>query len=142
MSSSDELYEVDSKDKLVLYFEEIANERPDTYCYVMYDFTEKEYFLCGARHDSEGTKYGKFHFYCRSSETVLDYLTYILNISTSDVTQGLYNFRNLFEHSDCVDLDILDAKKTDINELSVYIGEKFKTRLIKKLLRMLKEIRY
>ena len=139
---SDELYEIDSKDKLVLYFEEESNGKPDTYCYVMYDFTEKEYFLCGARHDSHGYKYGKFHFYCRSSETVLDYLTYILNINSSEITQGLCNFRNLFKYSECVDLDILDPKKQDINELAVYVGETFKKRQIKKLLRMLKEIRY
>lgn len=139
---TDEIYEVDSKDKLVLYFEELSNGIIDTFCYVLYDFTEKEYFICGARHDGCGFQYGKFHFYCRSTETVLDYLAFILNAEESEITYGLYNFRNLFEQSDIIDLERLEIKKRDTNEIAIFLNQNFKKKRVRKILRMLREIRY
>ena len=71
---------IDAHDKLVLYLEE---ECKDTYCYVVYDFTEREYFICGSRTTKYDEKYCPFNFYCKSKTTVLEYLQFIFDVAFS-----------------------------------------------------------
>ena len=130
---------IDAHDKLVLYFED---ECKDTYCYILYNFMEREYFICGARTNLLNEKYCPFYFYCKSKTTLLEYLKFIFDVAFSRLTYGLYNFYNIFGHTDYVDLDVLDIKRNDMSEITVYVGTEFKSRIVYNLLKMLKEIRY
>ena len=133
----------DLHDKLVLYFEEETDGHKDTACFVLYDFTEQEYFVCGSRHDERGTQYAKFHYYCRSAKTVLDYISFILNPEFSKITYGLYNYHNIFQHNNgMVNYDVLEEKRCTENEVAVYLNMEFSKRPIRKILSMLREIRY
>ena len=134
-----DLSTIDAHDKLVLYFEDDCK---DTYCYVAYDFTEKEYFICGARMNEFGEQYSSFNFYCKSKTTLLEYLKFIFDVAFARLTYGLYNFYNIFGTTDCVDLELLDSKRNDMCEITVYVGTVFKQKTVYNLLKMLKEIRY
>lgn len=125
---------IDAHDKLVLYFED---ESRDTYCYILYDFTEREYFICGARGNQRGCP---FNFYCKSKKTLLKYLKFIFEVT--QLTYGLYNFSNIFGETDYVDLDILENKRSIQTEITAYVGATFNSELVLNLLKMLKEIRY
>ncbi len=132
----------DLHDKLVLYFEEETDGHKDTACYVLYDLTEQEYFVCGSRHDERGTQYAKFHYYCRSAQTVMDYISFILNSRFSKITYGLYNYHNIFEHHNMVNYDVLEGKRCTENEVAIYLNMEFSKKSIRKILTMLREIRY
>ena len=132
----------DLHDKLVLYLEEENDGYKDTSCFVLYDFTEKEYFICGSRHDEHGTKYVKFHYYCRSRQTVMDYISFILNSKFSKTTYGLYNYHNIFEDHDMVNYDILEEKRCSKSEVAIYLNMEFSKKSIHRILTMLREIRY
>lgn len=130
---------IDAHDKLVLYFE---NEGKDAYCYIAYDFTEKEYFICGARIDGYGEQYASFNYYCKSKKTVLEYLKFLFDTDYCKITYGLYNFYNIFGYSDCVDLELLESKRNYTCEIALYDRTVFKRKTVHNLLKMLKEIRY
>lgn len=134
-----DLSTIDAHDKLVLYFED---ECKDTYCYVLYNFAEREYFICGARTNVLNEQYCPFHFYCKSKTTLLEYLKFIFDVAFSRLTYGLYNYYNIFGNTDYVDLEVLDIKRNDVCEITVYVGTEFKSRIVYNLLKMLKEIRY
>ena len=125
---------IDAHDKLVLYFEDECK-----YCYVAYDFTEKEYFICGTRTNSYNCP---FNFYCKSKTTVLEYLTFLFDVAFFELKYGLYNFYNIFGESDCVDLELLDNKRNDTCEIAIFTGTVFKPKKVYNLLKMLKDIRY
>jgi hypothetical protein len=130
---------IDAHDKLVLYFED---DGKDTYCYVAYDFTEKEYFICGARTTKNDENYCPFNFYCKSKTTLLEYLKFIFEVAFCRLTYGLYNFYNIFEGGDCVDLELLDNRRNETCEISIYFETDFNAKKVYNLLKMLKEIRY
>jgi hypothetical protein len=134
-----DLSTVDAHDKLVLYFED---ECKDTYCYVLYNFAEREYFICGARTNILNEKYCPFNFYCKSKTTLLEYLKFVFDVAFCNMTYGLYNYYNIFGYKDYVDLEILDVKRNDLSEITVYCGTHFKPKIVYNLLKMLKEIRY
>ena len=75
-----------AQDRLVLYIEEEYEGQRDTSCYILYDFVEKEYFICGSRLDEAKQEYARFHFYCASRETLLDYMSFITNARDSVLT--------------------------------------------------------
>lgn len=137
------------RDRLVFYIQEdlknhITNcVETDSKCYVLYDELAKEYFICGSRIKTCETEYSDFKFYCKSKETVLDYLTFILNPNNSNVSYGLYNFPDLFVDDDTVvDYYTLEYQRQDENEIALYLEMDFQKPQIRNLLRMLKEIRY
>ena len=139
------------RDRLVFYIQEdFANYitdkvETDTKCYVLYDEIEDEYFICGSRVKTMETEYSDFKFYCKSRETVVEYLAFVLNPVDSNVSYGLYNFPDLFVDNDTdtvVDYQTLDYQRQDENEIAVYLEMAFQKKPIRNLLRMLKEIRY
>jgi len=131
---------IDAHDKLVLYFED---ESKDTYCYILYNFVEREYFICGARTNYVlNEQYCPFNFYCKSKKTLLEYLKFIFDVAFARLTYGLYNFYNIFGDRDYVNLKVLDIKRNDETEITAYVGATFKPELVYNLLKMLKEIRY
>jgi hypothetical protein len=54
----------------------------------------------------------------------------------------LYNFYNIFEGGDCVDLELLDNRRNETCEISIYFETDFNAKKVYNLLKMLKEIRY
>lgn len=134
-----DLLTVDAHDKLVLYFED---EGKDTYCYILYNFVEREYFICGARTNVLNEQYCPFNFYCKSKTTMLEYLKFIFDVAFARMTYGLYNFYNIFGDRDYIDLQVLDSKRNDLYEITIYNGTDFKSKIVYNLLKMLKEIRY
>jgi hypothetical protein len=130
---------IDAHDKLVLYF---ADECKDTYCYILYNFAEREYFICGARITRLGEQYCPFNFYCKSKTTLLNYLKFVFDVAFARMTYGLYNFYNIFGDAECINLEILDYKRNEMCELTVYVDTDFKDKTVYNLLKMLKEIRY
>ena len=134
-----DLLTVDAHDKLVLYFED---EGKDTYCYILYNFVEREYFICGARTNVLNEQYCPFNFYCKSKTTLLEYLKFIFDVAFARMTYGLYNFYNIFGNRDYIDLQVLDSKRNDLYEVTIYNGTDFKSNIVYNLLKMLKEIRY
>jgi hypothetical protein len=134
-----DLLTIDAHDKLVLYFED---EGKDTYCYILYNFVEREYFICGARTNVLNEQYCPFHFYCKSKTTLLEYLKFIFDVAFARMTYGLYNFYNIFGDRDYIDLQVLDSKRNDLYEVTIYNGTDFKSNIVYNLLKMLKEIRY
>lgn len=133
-------------DRLVLYFEECYfdgyEKSVDAKCYVLYDELEREYFICGSRLTSDEEYYGDFKFYCKSKKDVLDYLSFILNVNESNINYGLYNFEDLFDTHEMVDFYVLDECMDENSEIAVYLDMKFKYNRVKKLLRLLKKVRY
>lgn len=144
----DEVFDYIKRDRLVFYIQEdFANYstdkiETDTKCYVLYDEVEDEYFICGSRVKSKELEYSDFKFYCKSKETVIDYLAFVLNPVDSNVSYGLYNFPDLFVNNDVVDYQTLEYQRQDENEITIYLEMVFRRRPIRNLLRMLKEIRY
>jgi len=134
-----DLLTIDAHDKLVLYFED---EGKDTYCYILYNFVEREYFICGARTNVLNEQYCPFNFYCKSKTTLLEYLKFIFDVAFARMTYGLYNFYNIFGDRDYIDLQVLDSKRNDLYEVTIYNGTDFKSNIVYNLLKMLKEIRY
>jgi len=149
MTDEDEMIDYIKRDRLVFYIQEdftnyTTNKiETDAKCYILYDEVEDEYFICGSRVRSMETEYSDFKFYCKSKETVVEYLTFILNPVDSNVSYGLYNFPDLFVNDDdVVDYQTLEYQRQDENEIALYLEMPFRKRPIRNLLRMLKEIRY
>jgi hypothetical protein len=136
------------RDRLVFYIQEdftncITDKvETDTKCYVLYDENEDEYFICGSRVKTKEVEYSDFKFYCKSKETVVEYLAFLLNPVDSNVSYGLYNFPDLFVNNDVVDYQTLEYQRQDENEIALYLEMTFRRRPILSLLKMLKEIRY
>lgn len=131
---------IDAHDKLVLYFED---ENRDTFCYILYNFVEREYFICGARTNNIlNEQCCPFNFYCKSKTTLLEYLEFLFNLAFARLTYGLYNFYNIYGHRDYVDLEVLDIKRSIQTEITAYVGADFNSGTVYNLLKMLKEIRY
>lgn len=144
----DEMIDYIKRDRLVFYIQEdftnyTTNKvETDAKCYILYDEVDDEYFICGSRVRSMETEYSDFKFFCKSKETVVEYLTFILNPVDSNVSYGLYNFPDLFVNNDIVDYQTLEYQRQDENEIALYLEMPFRKRPIRNLLRMLKEIRY
>ena len=144
----DEMIDYIKRDRLVFYIQEdftnyTTNKvETDAKCYILYDEVDDEYFICGSRVRSMETEYSDFKFFCKSKETVVEYLTFILNPVDSNVSYGLYNFPDLFVNNDTVDYQTLEYQRQDENEIALYLEMPFRKRPIRNLLRMLKEIRY
>ena len=144
----DEVLDYIKRDRLVFYIQEdfvnysTDKIETDTKCYVLYDEVEDEYFICGSRVKSKELEYSDFKFYCKSRETVVEYLAFILNPVDSNVSYGLYNFPDLFVNDDIVDYQTLEYQRQDENEIAIYLEMVFRRRPILNLLKMLKEIRY
>lgn len=144
----DEMIDCIKRDRLVFYIQEdftnyTTNKiETDAKCYILYDEGEDEYFICGSRVRSMETEYSDFKFFCKSKETVVEYLSFILNPVDSNVSYGLYNFPDLFVNDDVVDYQTLEYQRQDENEIALYLEMPFQKRPIRNLLRMLKEIRY
>jgi len=144
----EEMIDYVKSDRLVFYIQEdftnytTGKVETDAKCYVLYDELEDEYFICGSRVKSRELEYSDFKFYCKSKETVVDYLAFVLNPVDSNVSYGLYNFPDLFVNNDVVDYQTLEYQRQDENEIALYLEMSFRRRPIRNLLRMLKEIRY
>ena len=132
----------DMHDKLVLFIQEKYSGCVDMSCYVLFDVSEREYFVCGTRLDIVDFKYAPFHFFCKSKQTLLSYLKFITNANDSLLTYGLYNFNNIFENEKYIDYERLEAKRSDLNEIAVYVDMEFDKKQMMELLVILKEIRY
>jgi hypothetical protein len=144
----EEMIDYIKRDRLVFYIQEDFTNHvtdkveTDTKCYVLYDEVEDEYFICGTRVKSKELEYSDFKFYCKSKETVVEYLAFVLNPVDSNVSYGFYNFPDLFVNNDVVDYQTLEYQRQDENEIALYLEMPFRRRPIQNLLRMLKEIRY
>jgi hypothetical protein len=132
----------DMHDKLVLFIEEKYNGCVDMSCYILYDVSEREYFVCGTRSDDTDYKYAPFHFFCKSKQTLASYLKFITNANDSRLTYGLFNFNNIFENVEYINYARLEAKRCDSNEIAVYVDMEFNKRQMMELLIILKEVRY
>jgi hypothetical protein len=133
------------QDRLVLYIEEDYYGKKDASCYVLYDYVEREYFICGARLDERKTTYSKFHFYCKSIESLLDYIAFIMNARDSRITYGLINYNNIFKNTELMDFDAFDKRRVEINEnneIAVYVNMDFNKKQIRRLLGVLRDVRY
>lgn len=135
-------------DRLVFYIQEdlmnyVTDQvETDSKCYVLYDEVAEEYFICGSRVKSKDLEYSDFKFYCKSKETAVEYLEFVLNSRDSNVSYGFYNFPDLFANNDIIDYQSLEYQRQDENEIALYLEMPFRKRPIRNLLRMLKEIRY
>jgi hypothetical protein len=136
--------------KLVIYIEEKYEDVKDMSCYVLYDETEKEYFVCGSRRDEAMVNYAQFHFYCKSRDTLVNYIAFIVNASGSCIsliTYGLYSY-DIFgsddehEMSQFVSYSRLDKYRSDTNELALYVDMTFSSAKIHDLLNIIREVRY
>ena len=131
-----------TQDRLVLYLEEVYDGEPDAKCYVVFDETEKEYFVCGSRLDVNNQTYGDYKFYCYSEHVLLDYLQFVLNADSSMLNYGLYNYQDIFSDTNMIDYSFLDTHRTVQNEIVVYVESNFKKKQLAKILVMLRKIRY
>jgi hypothetical protein len=131
-----------SQDKLFLFLEEEYDGSVDMTCYVAYDHTEKEYFICGQRLDDLKNKYSIFHFYCKSRKSLLKYLRFIVNAEDSILTYGLFNFNNIFQGREYVDYSVLNSMRSDWNEVAVYNRMEYEHKVMKDLLAVLRDVRY
>ena len=128
-------------DKLVLFLEEDYEGSVDMSCYVVYDATEKEYFICGQRMDDLSCKYAPFHFYCKSKRSLLKYIRFITNAEDSRLTYGLFNFPDIY-FEEMVDYSVLDKMRSAYTEIAVYVKMDFDKKIIHDLLVVLKDVRY
>ena len=138
--------------KLVIYIEEKYENVKDMSCYVLYDETEKEYFVCGSRRDEAMVNYAQFHFYCKSRDTLVNFIAFIVNARgkspfTSLITYGLYSY-DIFgsddehEMSQFVSYSRLDKYRSDTNEIALYVDMTFNRGKIHDLLNIIREVRY
>jgi hypothetical protein len=135
-------------DRLVLYVEESCDNESgkqdiDMRCYILYDEYEGEYYICGSRKKTPDECYGDFKFFCKSKQSLMDYMAFILNVNDSKVRYGLFNYTKLFEDSSSYqDFDTLENSKLECSEIAFYYESQFKYKHVKKLLDMLKNVRY
>jgi len=113
----------------------------DMTCYVVYDATEEEYFICGQRVDDLSYKYAPYHFYCKSKRSLLKYIRFITNAEDSRLTYGLFNFSGIYLE-EVVDYGVLDKMRGDYNEVALYVKMEFDKNIIRDLLDVLKDVRY
>jgi len=136
--------------KLVIYIEEKYEDVKDMTCYILYDEIQKEYFVCGSRRDEAMVNYAQFHFYCKSRDTLVNYIAFIVNARGSCIsliTYGLYSydiFGSADEHemSQFVSYSRLDKYRSDTNELALYVDMSFSSAKIHELLNIIREVRY
>jgi hypothetical protein len=133
---------IGDNDKLVLFIEEEYEGSVDMTCYVLYDHTEGEYFVCGQRLDELKYMYSTFHFYCKSRKSLLRYIRFIVNADDSKITYGLFNFNGLFRHSECVDYALLNSLRSNYNEIAVYNKMDYEEDAMRDVLRIIKDVRY
>lgn len=139
-------------DNLVLKLEEVDSDsnRILTSCYVAYDHTEAEYYVCGKKHGNAGWE--DFKFYCKKKNHMVEFLRYIIGDVTVScapkINHILYNYKNLDlngdeEHSkDFIDYYVFEEQEDANSELAGYNGVRFNKRWLLPLLKMLKNLRY
>jgi hypothetical protein len=152
---SDKTPPIFTNDTLVLCFEEVDcdTKNIDMVCYVLYDQTEREYYICGKRQDATNNKkktiavYNDFKFYCKSSKHVIKMLKSIMDTENNGVNHVMYNYKDIYYDDDCVEHEYLDyntlyESQDDQKEICAYDGIEFKKSYVKDLLTTLKHVRY
>lgn len=140
---------IQSTQKLVLFIDEQYHNYTSGYaitdssCYVIFDDVEQEYFVCGSRVSREtGGNFAEYHFYCKSKEVLTNYLSFIFKTGESTVNYGIYNYADIFLHSDRIDYTFLNENRSYDSEIALYMDVSFSGRAIYRILEMLKLIRY
>lgn len=138
--------EASYSDKLVLKLEETSEETGDIQlkCYVVYDHTEDEYFICGKNQSTDGLReFEDFKFYCKTRKRVTSFLKYLLSSTDASgkINHVLYNYKYLDEY-DCVDYWVLEDQEDSQCELAGYDGANFSKSWLSPLLKTLKHVRY
>ncbi len=130
---------------LVMYFGEIDSESGlvDMRCYVFYDQSEEEYFICGKRTTQSETEFSDFKLFCKHRKGVLDLLSNIMDTRHNLVDYTLYNFKDLFCSYDVdIDFDFLNSKrdiKDEINGFDNIVYDEVDTKTV---LSIIKQARY
>jgi hypothetical protein len=157
----DGYYDGLTHDRLVAYFEEFVYGSKESVmaCYVLYDHCDKEYYICGKRtatcevsYNVNNPEYGvneynDFKFFCKSSKDMVNMLKIIMNVSCNDVNMTMYNYKDIFVDEDGVELDYIDFNTLQYSNISQkeiisYDNTRFNERLVKSMLRALKNVRY
>jgi hypothetical protein len=143
------------KDKLVLYFEEDASSLDDVSeirCYVVYDETEKEYFIAGKKNEDDAKD---FNFYCKTRKDIYKFLTHLID-KDSKINITLYNFSNIYDNAPYhygepyLNYDYLNlCSNNEVNEIVTYCDclnnnyiHSERNNYLITLLKMLKTVRY
>ena len=128
-------------DKLVLKLDEVSSDSMILRtCYVVYDHTEGEYFVCGVNVEI-GNSNEDFKFYCKTRKHVVAFLKYLLSAEDATINHVLYNYKYLDE-CEYVDYWMLSEQCDPNCELSGYNGADFSKSWLSPLLKTLKHVRY
>ena len=138
--NNDELIE---NDRLVLYMEEICEfSGKDMHCYILFDEVEQEYFITGSRRKNKNESYGNFKFYCKSKQSLIYYLSFIMDSEDCTINYGLFNYVNLFDSQNYITFNSLENSRISCSELAFYTEMPFNSYSIRQLLTTLQQVRY
>jgi hypothetical protein len=147
------------QDKLVLCLytlnmnKVLEDDVTDCTCFVLYDESEEEYFLCGKRtyvnleEDQEDDDYFSFKFFCKSRSSVIDMLASVLDVNNNTVNVELYNYTDIYTKEDGTEYKYLDYDALMDNydvrkELMRFDEIEFDEVSIRQMLKMIKHVRY
>jgi hypothetical protein len=147
------------QDKLVLCLytlnmnKVLEDDVTDCTCFVLYDESEEEYFLCGKRtyvnleEDQEDDDYFSFKFFCKSRSSVINMLASVLDVNNNTVNVELYNYTDIYTKEDGTEYKYLDYDALMDNydvrkELMRFDEIEFDEVSIRQMLKMIKHVRY
>ncbi len=108
----------------------------ETECFVFYDDSEKEYFICGLKEDQEHP----YRFFCKKRENVTSFIESIV-VNKTLVTIELLNYPNLFENDVQADYHLFTHEEAEWSIISCQEGHTFTASLQSELSRCLKSLK-
>ena len=145
--TKEELYS-ESSNKLVLKLEEADADDDATIvkkCYVIYDHSEGEYFICGMNFPSDcDSQTDDYKFYCKKRKNVASFLKYLLAGEDTKINHVLCNYKGMYDFVRPCDVDYYVFEEHDnvACELTGYDGAGYSGDWLLPLLKTLKHVRY
>jgi hypothetical protein len=130
-----------NSDCLIVKIEEIIDGDIDTTLFILYDTNEEYYIITGKRNSIKGKPEPvPYKFYCKYSSEIIDFISIII-CKNSKLNYTLYNYDDLPNNSDEIDFNYLDFLNDDVSyELAGYDHQRFNKTVIKKYLRIIKNV--
>jgi hypothetical protein len=128
---------------LVLCIEECDNLNTinsiDTRLFITYDFENYTYVIYGKRQNTNRSHFDPYFFRCEHTNDLCDFIRAIID-NENQINVILYNYNNMPINCQSVDYNFMENNIDYGYEIAGYDNTELSNRVLKKLLRMLKNM--
>ena len=127
-------------DCMVLKIEEYDDSKLDTSIFILYDSLHCEFIVRGKRRETSSYNTNAYSYKTSSIKSLYEFIKFVIPTENM-VSLYLYNYIDLPESSDDITFEYLLENEFREEEIVVYDNEHLHKRLLKRLFRIIKNIK-